>query len=411
MPNDAGELSALVLLVFGVGAAYLLAHFVIDRLERRFLLSTGVEFILLGALLGPAFAAFPGFDDRAALATLVALGAGWVGLVHGTELLFGQDGPSRAAATRLGIADALGTGALVTIAARGLFETGWFGVVTSEDAWLASVFLGTASAAGSASAVDVLRRRYGALDPTLPMLARAALISDVAAIAAFGTLFCVYHQGETATAAPPNASDWLLITLGLGASLGLLFSAFISRTDSDDERFVALVGIIVFASGAAYFLELSVLLVNLVLGVVLVNTSPAGRRIRETLTPTRRPVTLLLLVFAGAMWRPVPLLPGLGFVAAFLVLRTTAKVVACWVGALGTPLRRDLSRGMLSQGDVTVAMALSFRLVFEGEAVDLAYTAVLVAVIVNELIAPRMLKGLLVDAGELRDEARAEAGG
>src|SRR5690606_29095396 len=120
---------------------------------------------------------------------------------------------------------------------------------------------------------------------------------------------------------------------------------------------------------------------------------------------------LLLLVFAGALWRPVPWVPAIGFAVAFIAVRALAKVVACWDGALGTPMRPDLSRGMLAQGEVTVAMALSFRPVFEGDAVDLAYNAVLVAVGVNELIAPRLLKVRLVDAGELRDEASAQAGG
>ena len=38
----------LVGLVLGVALAYLLAHFVVERLQRRFLLATGVEYILLG---------------------------------------------------------------------------------------------------------------------------------------------------------------------------------------------------------------------------------------------------------------------------------------------------------------------------------------------------------------------------
>jgi NhaP-type Na+/H+ or K+/H+ antiporter len=58
----------------------------------------------------------------------------------------------------------------------------------------------------------------------------------------------------------------------------------------------------------------------------------------------------------------------------------------------------------MSQGDVAVAMALSFRLVYTGPTVDLAYTAVLFGVVVHELVSPRLLRGLLVDAGELRED-------
>jgi NhaP-type Na+/H+ or K+/H+ antiporter len=54
-------------------------------------------------------------------------------------------------------------------------------------------------------------------------------------------------------------------------------------------------------------------------------------------------------------------------------------------------------------------MALSFKLVFHGPVVDITYTAILVSVIFHELLAPYLLKGLLVDAGIIRREARVEA--
>ena len=70
-------------------------------------------------------------------------------------------------------------------------------------------------------------------------------------------------------------------------------------------------------------------------------------------------------------------------------------------------MRKDLFRGLLAHGDVTLAMAVSFRLVYEGEAANLAYTVVLGSVIVNDLIAPRLLRGLLADEGEIQRELKA----
>jgi NhaP-type Na+/H+ or K+/H+ antiporter len=80
-------------------------------------------------------------------------------------------------------------------------------------------------------------------------------------------------------------------------------------------------------------------------------------------------------------------------------------LIAGW----GTTLRKDLFRGLLAHGDVTLAMAVSFRLVYEGTpAVDIAYSVVLGSIVLNDLIAPRLLRGLLVDEGGIQKELRRD---
>ena len=85
-------------------------------------------------------------------------------------------------------------------------------------------------------------------------------------------------------------------------------------------------------------------------------------------------------------------------IVCLLFVMTAVTVGAAFVelGALGTP--------------IALAIAITFRLFFSGEAVDLAYTVVLCSVAVNELLGPRLLRGLLVDAGEIREDIRFEVG-
>ena len=71
---------------------------------------------------------------------------------------------------------------------------------------------------------------------------------------------------------------------------------------------------------------------------------------------------------------------------------------------------------MIGQGDVAIAMAVSFKLVYDigldpamrgtyvDDIIDATYTAILVGVMIHEVLAPRLLKGLLVDTGEIRRE-------
>ena len=86
--GGAGELGTVVLLVIVIGVAYVLAHNVVERLQRRFLVVSGAEYLLLGALLGPTFPAIGVFDNITGIVPVIALAAGWVGLLRGTDFDF-----------------------------------------------------------------------------------------------------------------------------------------------------------------------------------------------------------------------------------------------------------------------------------------------------------------------------------
>ena len=240
------------------------------------------------------------------------------------------------------------------------------------------------------------------------MLRRAARIGDLLAITCFGTIFCLFHEGTTLAQRELVPAEWLLITVALGGILGVLFMVFLGRESDPNDRFLALSGILLLASGSAFFLNLSALLVNLLLGILIVNMRH-GATVPATLERTSGPVRLVLLVFAGAMWEPVPFGAAVGLAGGYILLRGAAKIASGAVASLGTPLRGDIARGMISQGEVAVAMAISAKLIYSGPAIDLAYTAILVSVVLHELIAPRLLKGLLVDSGELRHDVEPSA--
>jgi NhaP-type Na+/H+ or K+/H+ antiporter len=146
--------------------------------------------------------------------------------------------------------------------------------------------------------------------------------------------------------------------------------------------------------------------VNLSMGFVLVNFARGGHLLHSTLESTERPMTIVLLIFAGALWVPTDLEVTLAALAGFLVLRTAGKWLASVIAGWGTSLRKDLFRGLLAHGDVTLAMAVSFRLVYRDGPADIAYSVVLGSIIINDLIAPRLLRGLLADQGEIQREIR-----
>jgi Kef-type K+ transport system membrane component KefB len=399
-----------MVLVLGVALAYFTAHLVVERLQRRFMFATGVEYLLLGILIGPYVANLGIVSNLTPLAPVVALAAGWVGLTNGMALNLQQLQSTTDRAARLAIFEGVFTALPVAAAGAWLFTTGWLGDVESNATYAAAGALGATAWAGSLSALDLVITRYGVSGDVHQLLRRTSMVGDVLAVGAFGLLFCAFHVENTLpnVVEPPSGVEWAVLTVGIGLVLGLLFSFFLDDDDSENGRFLALVGIITFAAGAAFFLNLSVLLVCMLLGMVLAHTPKHAAAVRHTLQTTRKPVTLILFVFAGALWRPPDdILLTVGTVAAYILLRAVGKMVGCALASMSTTLRPDLARGLMAQGDVAVAMAISLRLVYEGPAVDVAYTVILSSVILHEIIAPFIVKRLLIDTGDIRAEAMA----
>jgi hypothetical protein len=410
-----GNLGTVVLLVIVIGAAYVLAHNVVERLQHRFLVVSGAEYLLLGVLLGPTFPAIDVFVNLTGIVPIIALAAGWVGLLRGTDFDFASLQRLDPTTWRIvflhhllpGIA--VGLGSYYFFAESGLVYESWeFGPEERRTALLSSAALACFAAADSAEPFDLLSRRYEISGRLSPLLRNGTRLGDIMVILAFGLIFCVFHESAEG-AQQYSPSLWAWVTVLLGSALGFLFSLFLAGDESDNSRFLALVGIIAFASGGAYFLELSPLAVNLSMGFVLVNFARGGHLLHSTLESTERPMALVLMIFAGALWEPTDLEVTLLALAGFLILRTSFKWLASLIASWGTSLRKDLFRGLLAHGDVTLAMAVSFRLVYQGGAADLAYSVVLGSIIVNDLLAPRLLRGLLADEGEIQREIRNDS--
>lgn len=417
--EGSGDSSTLVViaLILTVAVAYLLTHFVVERLQRVILVLTGVEYLLLGVGLGPQVPfRIPAFSNLEDLMPIVALAVGWVGLLRGMQLSRRKyRGHAPLGVGRVVVVQAVVAGGLTTVAAYFALSSGLFfllgppgaeGVVGPRQLWMAVGVMGCAAAAGSVAPIELLESRYTLTGEMPDRIRRMAGLSDLLAIVVFGVLFCVLHPVDPSAPVQPSPTEWTVVSIGLGCLLGVLFTPFLGEDDSENGRFLAMVGIIVLASGAAYFLDLSPLLVNLCLGVVLVNTARTGPQIQATLERTKRPMALVLLVFAGALWRPVDPLLGASLSLGYIVLRLAGKAAGTYLAAWRSPLRGDYHRGLIAHGEVSVAMAVSVRLVFEGEAVDLAYTAILASVVVNDLFAPRILRGLLIDTGDIRGEPK-----
>jgi hypothetical protein len=386
-------LAALAVITVG----YILAYLVFDRLRDRFGYVGGAEYVVIGFLLGPRMTGLLGAEEVQDLTPLVSLALGWLGMLLGTYFRLPILARIDSSHLRIAFTEALATFGCALAALLGLFH------YVAEYAWpeaiIQAVTLAAVATLSSVAAVDALSQRHRTSSPLVPILQLTARIDALIAVTAFGLLLAIFHQGQVSlTVRPPTATEWAVINLAVGVSSGVLFHLFLGPSGAAQDAhgasrlFVALAGAIVVASGASYYLNLSPIYTNLVLGFILANSGSAHRDVTRLLLNTERPVYLALLIFAGAAWSPSS--PELLFVAPlFVIIRLGARFFGGWVGGgLSAPpaLRAPwLGRALLAQGGIAVALAVNYTQVRPDLNGNLILTATLVSVLLFDIVASR----------------------
>lgn len=388
------ETTLTALAVLSVG--YVLAYFVFDRFRVRFGYAGGAEYVILGFLLGPRVAGLLSDSAIRSLTPVASLAMGWLGMSLGTyfrlpELVTLQPGLVAIAFTEALTAFASVAGLFYLVLNR----------VTGLDPVAAAILaatLGSIATLSAPAAIDAFATQdRRAAHPLFPALQLAARIDGLVGVAAFGLVLAIFHQGRVAPVIrPPTATEWAVINVAVGVVSGVLFHLFLgphegAQTPGErSQLFVALAAVIVIASGASYYLNLSPIFTTLILGFVLVNTGRAHEDVRQFLVNTERPVYLALLVFAGATWTaPVR---GLLFVApAFIGARLLGRWLGGWLAGrwVAPPALRApaMGRALLAQGALGVALALNFGQVFPALRPNLVLTAALLSVLLFEGVA------------------------
>ena len=406
-------MSAALVLVFIVVVAYLATHVAFEWLARRFLIVSGAEYLLLGALIGPYGAGLlphGAGDAHGALdlfAPLVTLALGWVGTIIGMQFYLPAMMRVRAVTWQVAWVEALATFATVG-ALTGLAAYWQFGL-TLRASLAAGAAFGAVATACAPTGIEVVARRLGHRGPLMRQLEITAAVDALAAVIAIGLVACLRHVAPVDVRAP-TPTEWAVISVAMGLAGGALFHLFLGEErQSPDRLVISLGGAVALASGAAAYLQLSPLLVAIVMGATLANTSPNRQVIAATLAAGERPFYFVLLVVAGASWQAgrVSWLLPLGL---FVLARTVAKVGAA---RLSARLARQLGelgphwgRALLGQGGLALAIALEYAS-RRGPLHELVFTATLVSVLLTDLASARLVHSVVAPVvGERRRRDR-----
>lgn len=403
-----------------LGLAYLAGHPRVHGWEARLgvsqVVTAGFPFVLLGIA-----ARHPGIDIvtdpvLARMGPLLGVALGWIGLVAGfrfdARLLGGLPrGAARAVAlaTSVPFVSVVGFTGLALLSL--LSAEGGLGLAALRDATSLrdALILGTAGAMTAKTSARLLRtpESAGALE-------RIIRIEELAGVAGLAFVAAYFRTNAEAAWQLPGTA-WLLLTLGLGATVGLASYAMLQSAKQGRPEFVVLtLGSVSFAAGLAATLHLSPLVVTFIAGVLLANFPGAYHaRLDAALRRLERPVYLISLFAIGTLW-DVADWRGWVLVPIFMATRLIGKRVGANLAARGTdfPIGLDGREALAvaPMAPLAIAIVVNAQLLYPGRSISLIASAVIGGAILTEVAVQLVTHGSLSTL-ERRARARARRAG
>jgi Kef-type K+ transport system membrane component KefB len=375
--------------------AYLGGHRRVVRFQERLgitgVITAGFPFVAIGVI-----AAMPsvgilnaGVLDR--LKPVLHFGLGWLGFIIGAQLDIRVLDRVPKGTAYLILVEALGPFG-ITAAACGIVMVSFGMSLADNSTWRDMILLGTAAAMtaprkfrGFANrtwhegrGVDVL---LGQLDELVGVI---------------GLLFITAYFRSASTSSSWSLPDtaWVFVSLGLGVAIGVLIFAMIRVPVSNAEFLAVVLGGIAFASGLAGYLELSPIVICFIAGVLVTNFPNEQRdSIFRILNHLERPVHLLFLIIAGALWS-VTDWRGWALVPLFVA----GRVIGKWTGVVAskTVVGADLPKAFVDQralvtpmSGLAIALVISLESLYHDEGIPWIVTAVIGGSMLTELLVSR----------------------
>jgi hypothetical protein len=216
----------------------------------------------------------------------------------------------------------------------------------------------------------------------------------------------------------------ILLSIVVGTVLGFLLCQLVRFIKSSRDMLIVVFGIVTLGTGLSMMWHLSLILTNMVIGFVLVNTRREAlvHRVTAPLLEVMPLTFVLFFCLAGAHLQ-LAALPSLGLIGiAYILGRSGGLIGGARLGAMfghvEEKIKKYVGLGILSQAGVAIGLALIVNAEFSGlgEIVDgvphgnligtKVITTITATCIVFEIIGPILAKYALGKAGELGKATR-----
>jgi hypothetical protein len=380
-----------LILVLIVAAAYLAGRVAFDWLARRLLIVSGAEYLLLGILLGPQVLGVLDLPMVQGFAPVTLLALGWMGAIIGMRLYLPELVGVPGIVFRLAFVESLLT--LAVVAGVGTLAMSWLFDLPPLQAAIPGVALGAIATASASAGIDVIRGMLSDDVPLVSQLHISATVNNFVAIIALGLLVSIVHAPIVVSSRALTPTEWAVITIGVGVVGGSLFHLFLGAERHVDRLFISLTGGIILVSGAAAYLRVSPIMATMFFAAILVNTSRSRAEIVDALVKVERPFYFVLLLFAGATWRPSTE-TWFSVVVLFLLSRAVGKIggarLATRINGKLPELGPDWGYALLGQGGLALALALAYLYHDDAVLPNLVFTAAIASVLLTDVLSARL---------------------
>ncbi len=402
----------LVILILG----YLGTAFVLNRLNNKTYVLTGIEYIFLGIIAGPAFSDFLAYIfkiDYSSLITSellkqlnpgVAVAIGFVGLFYGLKFRFSDFRSKKPEHFRLLFSEMFFSVLLLGGISFGSLYYFYYSGKNLSELIVASYFLGIAAMLSSNYIIKIITEKFKVEGPIRDSLDFVSRESVNLGILLFGILFGINHIGEKQFVMLTPA-EWVLVSIAMPLAAGLIFFIFIGREEDENKLFLAVLGIALFTSGLAYFMNFSPLFSNFILGMILGNFSKVKEKLESSLQRFIHPFTVLIAIAAGFMWMPANYEVFIIAAFGYFILRHLMKLASGYFAFITSydksVLSNTVGKGLLHADIIICAVVIDYSMVYNNKLTPIVVSAVMVSLIINSVAGYQSAKKLLLDRGEL----------
>jgi Kef-type K+ transport system membrane component KefB len=346
-----------------LGLATIIAfHF--GGLARRVNLPSIIGFMLLGVLLGPSVLRLFGEGNLHALSFITEIALGFVAFAIGAEL-------SLRSLRQLG----RGIVSVILVESFAAFFLVMLTVYALTRSWPMALLFGAVAPASAPAGTVAVIQEYKAKGSLTQTLYAVVGFDDGLAILIFGfaaalarTLLLSNLGVETGAdglfAAMLDPAFEILGSVLVGVVLGFTLCQLVRNLEQSRDMLIMLFGTILMAAGICIEFHLSLILTNMVIGFVLVNTRHPSL-VTKVCAPLKDVMPLLFVLFfclAGAHL-DLSKLPALGLIGVGYVLARSAGLIGgarlgASLGHVEEKIKKYVGLGILSQAGVAIGLSL-----------------------------------------------------
>ncbi|MBD3343885.1 MAG: hypothetical protein GF401_02340 [Chitinivibrionales bacterium] len=358
--------------IYGILAAgvIVITGFFAGKGIQRLKLPSIIGFMLVGVILGPSFLNLADESLQRSFSFITEIALAFVAVSIGLELSVGALKKQGIGIVAIILAESFGAFVLVTAVLYGI----------TRDWAVALLFGAIAPASAPAGTVAVIKecRARGSLTKALYAVVG---FDDGLGIVIFGFAAAVArmileHANGTANGISPSAFAQplieIILSIVIGAIMALVFCILARRLRSNNDIFILGVGFVFALTGICSHFHCSLILSNMVFGMMITNTQPHTFTTRFGNEISRFMPLLFVLFFAlaGAHLH-LHALGRLGLLGlVYMVARSAGLILGSRLGAtvgkVDEKIKKYIGLGILSQAGVAIGLSLIVKNEFAG---------------------------------------------